>query len=137
MEKKYNTKQKECIINYLKENTDRQFTLFQLSDILSANYNIGKSTVYRIIKKLYEEKEVKMFHSKDGKKSYYQYSGDGIRCDEHFHLKCFSCGKLVHLSCTHMDSLKEHILKNHSFELDPTHTVLYGYCDECNKRRRK
>ena len=50
---------------------------------------------------------------------------------EHFHLKCNSCGKLIHMDCTLLAKIAEHLQSDHGFFMDNSKTVLYGQCEEC------
>ncbi len=74
----------------------------------------------------------------DGKSSAcYQYLGEHATCQEHFHLKCLSCGTLFHVQCTFLDEMQAHIAAHHHFQIDHTKTVLYGYCEQCQNAQQK
>ena len=47
--------------------------------------------------------------------------------------KCEKCGKLIHLQCNEVESLKQHMMEHHGFEMDSLRTVFYGICSECKK----
>lgn len=50
-----------------------------------------------------------------------------------YHCKCEKCGKLIHLQCNEVESLKQHMMEHHGFEMDSLRTVFYGICSECKK----
>ncbi len=122
----YKTKQRELIAGFFKDNTDRQFSINDISDMFSES--IGKSTVYREVSRLVEEGFVRKYPDSDGY-FWYQYAGE--HCHEHFHLRCISCGRIVHLDCHLMNDVCRHINSEHDFEIDMSRTVLYGVCGKC------
>ena len=58
----------------------------------------------------------------------------GHHCEEHLHLQCVKCGKIIHLECEFMDEISEHILKDHGFELQCKNSILYGMCSACQEK---
>ena len=126
----YKTKQRELIAGFFKDNTDRQFSINDISDMFSES--IGKSTVYREVSRLVEEGFVRKYPDSDGY-FWYQYAGE--HCHEHFHLRCISCGRIVHLDCHLMNDVCRHINSEHDFEIDMSRTVLYGVCGKCKANR--
>lgn len=132
MEKKrYNTKQKEIILNFLKENNDKDLTIEEIVYSLKANnLNVGETTVYRYIEILVQEGKVKKYLFENKSRASYQYI-ENKKCDEHFHLKCTKCSKLIHLDCREFELIKNHILKEHNFEICNSKTILYGLCENC------
>lgn len=126
----YKTKQRELIAGYFKKNTDRQFSINDISDRFSES--IGKSTVYREVSRLAEEGVVRKYPDSEGG-FWYQYAGE--HCHEHFHLRCISCGRIVHLDCHLMNDVCRHINSEHDFEIDMSRTVLYGVCGKCKDNR--
>lgn len=125
----YKTKQSDFILEYLKENTDKQLSINQIADAIG-NY-VGKSTIYRRISEMTNNGVIRRFRGNDGKSVVYQFVGEDHECDKHFHLKCMDCGKLIHLECWQMDEIAGHIGKKHGFSLDSTKCVLYGKCARC------
>ena len=128
----YNTKQKQILIDFFKKNTDKQYSIKEISDAIVQD-NIGKSTVYRLIDKMTEEGSIRRFRG-SGKSVLYQYVGEHHECDSHFHLKCVECGLLIHLECDYMSSLNKHINEHHKFEIDTSKTIFYGMCSNCSAK---
>lgn len=136
MKKEYNTEPKKLINDFLKQNSDRHFTVDQIAEAVSVGEkSAGKSTVYRHVSKLLESGVIRRFETPGIKNFVYQYSGDTDRCDSHYHLKCVKCGRLIHLECVKMDSLREHILEDHSFIIGSHRAVIYGECASCALER--
>ena len=70
-----------------------------------------------------------------GSQAVYQYVEMGHHCEEHLHLKCVSCGCIIHLECAFMDEIAEHVLKDHGFTLQCKNSIIYGLCRECRKKQ--
>ena len=65
----------------------------------------------------------------------FEYIGDhGEEYENCYHYKCEKCGKLIHLQCNEIESLKQHMQQHHDFQMDPHRTVFYGICGECSKK---
>ena len=94
MENKYNTKQREKILNFLKEKKDSNTTAEEiLAYFNSKGENIGKSTVYRFLNNLVKENVIKKYMVEGRNCSCYQYIEEK-NCKEHYHLKCERCNKI-------------------------------------------
>ena len=59
------------------------------------------------------------------------YVEQGQQCERHLHLKCVRCGRIIHLDCTFMDEISNHILNDHGFVLQCRNSILYGTCRAC------
>ena len=119
------------IIDFLKSNKDRHFTAFEIADSVCGDNGSGKSTVYRHITKLLESGEIRRFESRGNNSFVYQYSSENEKCDEHYHLKCVCCGRLIHMECKRLDDVRNHINEEHNFIIGCDRAVLYGKCSEC------
>ncbi len=131
----YRTSQREILLDFLRAHPDKEFATEEITGALCGEA-IGKSTVYRLISKLCEDGDVLRTHGEGGKKILYRYIDKDNSCDEHFHLKCRGCGKIIHLDCELMAELEEHIAGEHGFRLDPKSTVINGVCLECEKKEK-
>jgi len=56
--------------------------------------------------------------------------------DEHQHLLCLGCGKVVEFSCPLSQNLKENISKEHAFEISGVEVRMTGLCSDCHKRNQ-
>ena len=93
--KKYNTKQKNELLEFFKENKDKCFLAKDI--IKNSSISLGEATVYRTLSRFVEEGVLKKFISPGGGGAYYQYNEKSHGCDSHFHLKCVKCGTLFHM----------------------------------------
>ncbi len=131
MKTSYHTKQKELIYEFFRLNPDKQYSAKEVSDTINQSAKIGESTVYRLIKKLTDDGEIRRFQGKNAKSVVYQFSDRTEHCTEHFHLKCLECGALKHLDCDLVSSLEQHMGNHHGFTIDPVKTIFYGTCAAC------
>lgn len=132
---KYKTKQRERIIEYLKQNKENHITADEIINYFKTTSEpIAKSTIYRCIDNLVEENLIRKYINEEGKSACFQYIEDNENCNKHYHMKCVKCDKLFHLDCKEITQLQEHILKNHNFKIDICKTILYGTCKDCLKK---
>jgi Fur family ferric uptake transcriptional regulator len=96
---------------------------------------VSRATIYRCLDRLTAEGAVRKYTAEAGELACYQLCTDAA-CSNHFHLKCRSCGKLIHLECGMMEDVQKHIAEDHRFVLDPCQTVLYGECEMCAHMHR-
>ena len=128
----YNTKQKEKLLSYLITNKDEHTSVNGISAYLAAEGTpVGTATIYRQLDRLVEQGLVRR-QTIDGKTgACYQYVDSDRGCHQHFHLKCKSCGKLIHTDCERLSDVSSHILEHHGFYVDTSMTVFYGVCADC------
>lgn len=150
MKTSYQTPARRALIDFFASHPDRHFTAEQICTLLcdtteritgscSARQNtsrsefIGKSTVYRQLSHLCEEKQLRRFEdvAPDGSAVHvYQYLPSN-GCEAHFHLKCLRCGRINHLECEQTEALLRHVRAAHGFSVDCGSSILYGICDSC------
>lgn len=128
----YETKQKNYILDILKENKDKQMNCEEIYVALKEkNYSVGLATIYRYLDKLVELNIVRKYNSSHLGKAYFQYIDEDCKKHNHFHMICLKCNKLVHLDCELMNNFINHIEEHHKFKVVPEKIVYYGYCEEC------
>jgi len=126
----YNTKQKELILNVIK-NINHDFTVKEIYDDL--NGKVGLTTIYRIIDKLMSKGCISK-NIDNNNITYYEYLE---KCDDenHFFLKCSKCGNLSHVDCECIDDLSKHIKNKHKFVLNRENVIMNGICNKCSERK--
>lgn len=128
----YNTKQQDAILSVLKSTKGKHITADEIYlKLIHQGKPVGKTTVYRHLEKLTADGTVRRFTTGDNSGACYQLSDS--HCNEHYHLKCSDCGKLIHVECDFLDELATHLMGDHNFELDKCKTVLYGKCKKCRE----
>lgn len=130
----YTTKQGSQILELLKSEAGRHFTADEIIKTLSENgKSVGKATVYRHMDKLIRAGLVRKYLADGGGSACFAYVENSDKCHMHYHLKCSSCGKLLHVDCEYLDKVASHILGHHGFVISPEKTVLYGICEACRE----
>ena len=126
---KYKTNNKQSILNYIINYTGS----FSAGDIYSLmidnNENIGLTTIYRYLDELEKNNKLKKFYNEKNI-CVYQYLDD-CDCENHFYLKCNSCGKVIHIDCSHINTFSKHIMKDHDFSIDKNNLFISGICNDC------
>jgi Fe2+/Zn2+ uptake regulation proteins len=129
MEKvKYNTKQKQQILDLFKNNIGNLFSVKEISLKLELNGKAtGVSTIYRFLDELAIEGHVKKYKEKNMTK----YGYFSCVKQNHYHLKCDNCNEVIHIDCKSITNMRDHILGDHGFEIDIENLFITGRCKEC------
>lgn len=88
---------------------------------------VNLSTVYRTLEALEEAGLVDHVHLGHGRAVWH------LSSDTHPHLYCESCGEVIGLEVSTLDSLSRELAEKFSFELDKTHFALVGRCSGCRE----
>lgn len=130
--KEYETKPRNLMLQYIKEQKSRQFSAADIYEFLeNEGCHINLATVYRNLEKLSEEGTLMRYKFADNKCCLYQYADDSEQCKHHLHMKCQFCGIIIHLDCTFMHEIAQHLQEDHGFEINCKGSVLLGTCAEC------
>ncbi len=137
---KYKTKQSTLLLQYLETVPGVHITAGDVCEYLKKQETpISQSTVYRQLEALVDEGLLQKYIIDANSPACFEYVGkaaheesDNLTC---FHCKCERCGKLIHLHCEELDEIREHMLLEHHFRIDPIRTVFYGLCEDCQKAR--
>lgn len=131
----YNTKSRKYILDFLKSRGDGTVSAADITEHLEKmGAAVNQATVYRYLNRLCRENLLLKFTDSKTKKSVYRFVGIDSGCDGHIHIKCVSCGRLMHLECDFMEDIKRHLAEEHGFLLLCDGSILYGICDECRKK---
>lgn len=126
----YNTKNRQIVIEVLKDNKDKHLTIEDIFELTSKE--VPLASLYRIIDSLTKEGIIRKYIIDNKTSACYQYALDKIE-HNHFHLRCSNCEKIIHLECDEVSHLLKHIEEEHNFEIDVTKVTLYGLCEDCKK----
>lgn len=133
MREGYNTDTKKMILRFLRKHADRAFSVEEIVENLRKEGGaMHPSTVYRCLSKLEALGSIMVFADESRKNSTYQISECEL-CRDHLHIKCTSCGKVLHLDCDFMEEMKEHLMHDHGFSITCQNSVIYGICSDCRK----
>ena len=128
----YKTEQRKELLEFMVKNNNKFVNADDIEKYLkNRNISVGLTTIYRFLNSLEKQGKVRVEYREHTK--YYQYISE--ECNNHYHLRCKKCGKLIHLHCDEIQELKEHIAKEHNFEIDSMATIM-GICATCNRGKK-
>jgi Fe2+/Zn2+ uptake regulation proteins len=126
----YTTKQRQAVLTCLEARRGELLSVGELSEALrEAGSPVGVATIYRQLEKLEQAGCIHKINTDEG--AYFQFCDheDGDR--DCFLLKCRGCGRILHLDCSHLQPLYDHLEREHHFVIDPRETMFTGLCDVC------
>jgi len=86
---------------------------------------VDVTTVYRTLELLEELGLVRHAHLGHGAPSYRPAE------DDHIHVVCHSCGKVVDADPRLVDAMAERLHEESGFQLDRSHFTVFGRCRDC------
>ena len=114
---------------------ERYVTVSQIAaHVKEQGQSVGLTTIYRHLDKFEQEGLVHKIVLDGNSGAHYQYTGED---EGSFLLKCENCGNMIPMACSHMEELYDHVLEEHSFQVNPHRTMFYGMCNECMERKNK
>ena len=123
-----NTKQKEIILDILKENRIHP-TINEIYVLAKEKYpSIGQATIYRNVNRLVEEGKILKLPNSNNDSYHYD-----IDISSHDHLLCKKCGKIIDIFDNDYDDIFESIAKKNKIIIDRATILLEGKCSKCNK----
>ena len=125
---RYNTEQKKILLDFLQSNSENSYTIEEIVSKL-AHKGIGKSTVYRLMTQLVEEKKIRK-SAGEGRQFLYRITADE-GCRHHLHLQCKDCGTVLHLDEETSHALLAGVNAARDFLVSEEDTVLMGRCSSC------
>jgi len=130
--KKYHTRQKELILECMKEQAGTYLTIHEVEELIKAKeQKIGQTTIYRNLDKLAEERKLIKASIEGYSGNCYRYIPEEER--NLFSLKCEDCGSVVNIKCPELAHLCSHVVEEHHIKINPVKTMFYGKCEECSQ----
>lgn len=130
----YKTRQMTELLTFLKSVQGNHVTVNEICEHFKhEGITVGTTTVYRHLERMVKEGLVAKYVVDGTSSACFEYIGQQKNCEqpECYHCKCKQCGKLIHLQCSEVANLGQHMLEHHGFEMDSLRTVFYGICSEC------
>ncbi|MCF2664526.1 transcriptional repressor [Oscillibacter valericigenes] len=129
----YTTKQHQAILRCLEQRAEEALSANQLAeDLRREGCPVGLATIYRQLEKLEAAGRVHKVHTEEG--AFFQFCPHPEADHGCFLLRCESCGRMVHLDCSHLEELYRHLEQQHHFRIDPRRTILTGRCRSCEEK---
>lgn len=122
-----NTKQKEVILNVLKEKENMFHPTAQdlVRLVLERDSSIGQATVYRNINRLVEEGILLKIPTNNN----FRYD---INTHTHAHLSCKECGSVIDLFDGDYQKIIGNLENKYKVKIDDTNLIFNGLCEVCN-----
>lgn len=123
------TKQKQIILETL-AHMDNHPTIAELYEaVLKKDPSIGQATVYRNVKKMIDQNQISRisFLGVD------HYDG---KTEEHMHLYCTKCGKMIDIYGYDLSPLEKTIEQDYHLRIQKQKILFEGVCKDCLKRRK-
>jgi Fur family ferric uptake transcriptional regulator len=124
-----NTREREMILREV-ESRKAHFNAEELyNGLRRKGAKVSRPTIYRTLKLLDNFHLVKRFNIWKNC-NYYEF----VRYEEdHGHLICEQCGRVIDFPCRSLDSVKSEIAKHSDFEMDHISIQAFGRCRKCQK----
>ncbi|MCQ2450951.1 MAG: transcriptional repressor [Clostridia bacterium] len=120
------SRQREAILKVLKNSKAHPSASFIYEEVRKEIPNISLGTVYRNLAELGKSGEILEISVGDGTE---RYDGD---ISPHIHFACRKCGKIIDYPLKN-DMFSEFATES-GFAADTTVCVVYGLCEECNRK---
>jgi len=92
---------------------------------------ISKSTVYRNLRQLAKDGEIREVSLPDGLERY------DTNTMQHYHFKCRNCGHIFDVEMEYLVEINATVQGKYGFHVDGHDVVFSGICDTCVKKRKQ
>ena len=132
MKREYQTRFKKEMMDFILAHRDIRFSAAEIHDYMTGKGVITNLvTVYRNLDKLTAAGQlIKSKNAADGS-AFYQYEDPDEDCENHLHLQCEKCGKVLHVDKSVMESFNVYTKGKLGFHLNCKSSSLTGLCSEC------
>ena len=87
---------------------------------------ISKTTVYRNLRQLADDGEIRQILIPDGSERFDK------RADQHFHFKCKTCDAIFDIDADYQKEMDEAVRRKYGFQVDAHDVVFRGVCINCS-----
>ena len=132
----YTTKQRQAVLTCLSARQAELISVCELAEDLRRSGNpVGVATIYRQLEKLEQTGHIHKVITEEG--AFYQYCDHASADRECFLLRCEGCGRILHLDCSHLRPLYDHLEQQHHVLINTRETMFTGLCDVCAAKRKE
>jgi Fur family transcriptional regulator, ferric uptake regulator len=129
------TTQRRALIETIQEATTHLDATSLLTLARERDPRINRATVYRtieLLKKLGMIDELDLMHL-NGEKHFYEVKTQ----QDHLHLACFACGKIIEFATPAFERLKQEIAAVNEFEIQVMRLEVGGLCGGCAAKKKE
>jgi len=124
------TSQRTLLLDIIRQ-SDRHLDADELYRLAKKkNRHISLSTVYRNLQLFKKLELVEERHFDEGHHHY-----EVKPSDEHQHLVCVECGKVIEFTCPLCQKLRDEMGAEYDFKITGVEVSMTGVCPECRQRR--
>lgn len=132
----YATKQRQAVLDCLAARSAELISVCELAEDLRRSGNpVGIATIYRQLEKLEQTGHIHKVITEEG--AFYQYCNHAAEDRSCLLLRCEGCGRILHLDCSHLRPLYDHLERQHHFLINSRETMFTGLCDVCAARYKE
>jgi Fur family ferric uptake transcriptional regulator len=125
------TREREAIAECILRNHDH-FDVDELFMSLRSKKPISKASIYRAIPLLIEGGLLAEVYLEDGHMHYERVYGREI----HSHLRCLNCRRIFEFSAPELAQVEKKICKQENFTSEGHKFEIWGYCSNCQDRKK-
>jgi Fur family peroxide stress response transcriptional regulator len=127
MEQKRNTVQRQIILDAIKK-VNAHPTIDEIyAEIHKKHPSISKTTVYRNLRQIAENKIIRQVSLPDGLERY------DVRTDQHYHFKCKDCGSIFDVDIKYLEGINDEVQGKYGVQVDNHDIIFLGICPKCKK----
>ncbi|NMA86034.1 MAG: transcriptional repressor [Tissierellia bacterium] len=124
------TTQRRVILDAIVENQEKHLNPEEIYDIVKIRYpEIGIATVYRTLQLLEKLNIIYKLNFDDGYNRYELNKSS----DNHHHLICLKCGKVMEVKLDLLEKLENEIEEENGFKIVDHNVKFFGYCASCQE----
>ncbi len=132
----YQTKQHQALLECLRQNGTQAVSVGALSQALrQAGCPVGTATIYRHLERLEQAGQIHKISTDEG--ALFQYCPRSETHRDCFLIQCERCGRILHINCSHLVPLYDHLEQEHHFRINPRKTVFTGLCEACAAKEER
>ena len=129
-----NTRQKQLILQCLRDNADRHLTVDEIHRyIRDRSESIGIATLYRNLKMLDDHGLAAKVYASEGGAPCYQIATGDAGHHTHHHMICRQCGAIADFKEDLLEAIEKIILVTEDFTVTDHRVSFYGLCGKCKK----
>ena len=121
-----NTVQRQIILEALKKINAHPTVEEICMEIHQDHPAISKATVYRNLKKLAENNNIRRILLPEELERYDE------RTDQHYHFQCKNCGRIIDVDMEYLAGINTAVQGKYGVQVDGHDVVFSGVCQKCN-----
>lgn len=122
-----NTIQRQLVLEAVRRMHDHPDADQVYTQIVKDHPHVSKATVYRNLNLLAEQGQIKKVSTSEGADRF------DFRTDDHYHMFCRGCGKLLDAPVRPVEGLKESI--GEDFSVEQINVEFVGLCADCKNKK--